>query len=62
MLETTANVLTVDGRQLALRDGDTILQAMLREGMEIAHVCYHPQIGTLKTCDACIVETGKSVV
>ncbi len=60
--ELTASALTVDGRELSPRHGDTILQAMLREGIEIAHVCYHPQLGPLETCDTCIVEVDGGLV
>ncbi|MDA8343847.1 MAG: formate dehydrogenase subunit alpha [Thermaerobacter sp.] len=61
MPETTS-ALTVDGHRLAVQDGETLLQAMLRGGIEIAHVCYHPQLGPLETCDTCIVEADGELV
>ncbi len=62
LLKTASGTISVGGREIALREGDTILQALLREGVELAHVCYQPQLGPLETCDTCIVEADGELV
>ncbi|MGI0071513.1 MAG: formate dehydrogenase subunit alpha [Thermoplasmata archaeon] len=50
--------ISVDGRSLSANSGDTVLQALLGNGIEHPHICYHPRLGPLQTCDTCLVEVG----
>ena len=42
--------------------GETILELLTRNGVEIPHVCFHPSLGAVQTCDACLVEVGGRLV
>ncbi len=42
--------------------GQTILQALMAQGIDIPHVCYQPNLGPIKTCDTCIVEANGKMV
>ena len=48
--------LTIDGRQVKARRGQTILQAALEAGIEIPHLCYHPRLKPTGACRLCVVE------
>ena len=49
---------TLDGREVAARDGETIWQVAKREGTDIPHLCYSPEPGYRAdgNCRACMVE------
>ncbi|OLZ08121.1 formate dehydrogenase subunit alpha [Sulfobacillus thermosulfidooxidans] len=49
--------IIVDGQRLPGQKGQTILEVMLQNGMDLPHICYHPNLGPIQTCDTCIVET-----
>ena len=42
--------------------GETLLDAINRVGVELAQVCYHPQLGPIQTCDTCMVEVDGKLV
>lgn len=56
-IEASADTLpvTVDGNHFEAQVGQTILQAMLQQGIEHPHVCYHGSLGPIQTCDTCMV-------
>jgi len=37
---------------------ERIIDVIRRAGVEIPHVCYHPQLGPIQTCDTCMVEVN----
>ena len=47
---------TLDGQALTARAGETILQAALRQGREIPHLCYKDGLRPDGNCRACVVE------
>src|SRR5512145_480411 len=49
---------TLDGREVAAREGETIWQVAKRHGNEIPHLCYSPEPGYRAdgNCRACMVE------
>jgi len=51
-------VFTLDGREVAARDGETIWQVAEREGIAIPHLCYAPEPGYRPdgNCRACMVD------
>ncbi len=51
--------LTIDGRQLTVPDGTTILQAALAAGIDIPYYCYHPGLSIAGNCRICLVEVEK---
>lgn len=52
--------LTVDGREIEVAPGTTVLQAVLSRGREIPHYCYHPGLSIAGNCRMCLVEVEKS--
>jgi NADH-quinone oxidoreductase subunit G len=51
--------LTIDGRQVTVEKGKTVLQAALEHGIKIPFYCYHPGIGIDGSCRVCIVKIEK---
>jgi len=51
--------LTIDGRELTVEKGKTILQAALENGIQIPYYCYHPGLGIDGSCRVCIVRVEK---
>ncbi|MGB0121856.1 MAG: 2Fe-2S iron-sulfur cluster-binding protein, partial [Silvibacterium sp.] len=48
--------ISLDGTAVAAREGELLVEAILRH-TEIPHICYHsPLMGPIQTCDTCIVE------
>ncbi|GMR13949.1 MAG: hypothetical protein BMS9Abin29_2175 [Gemmatimonadota bacterium] len=48
--------LTIDGRDVTVPRGTTILQAIGDAGSEIPHYCYHPGLSSPAMCRLCLVE------
>jgi NADH-quinone oxidoreductase subunit G len=56
-METVA--LTIDGRQIAVEKGKTVLQAAIEAGISVPYYCYHPGIGVDGSCRVCVVKIEK---
>ena len=54
--------LTIDGIAIDARPGERLVDAITHSGTEIPHVCYHPQLGAIQTCDTCMVEVNGKLV
>src|SRR5262249_16730797 len=54
--------IAVDGSVQAARPGERLIDVIGRAGVEIPHVCYHPQLGPLQTCDTCLVEVEGKLI
>jgi NADH-quinone oxidoreductase subunit G len=52
--------LTIDGHEVEVAPGTTILQACEHAGIEIAHFCYHERLAIAGNCRMCLVEVEKS--
>src|SRR3984957_20005801 len=50
--------VTIDGVAHEARGGERLIDVINRAGLNIAQVCYHPQLGPIQTCDTCMVETN----
>ena len=48
--------LTIDGRKVEAKKGDTILQAARRAGMYIPTMCYLSKVKPIASCRLCVVE------
>jgi len=48
--------LTIDGTEIAVPKGTTILEAAKRTGIVIPHYCYHPGLPVAGVCRMCLVE------
>ncbi|MDP3225678.1 MAG: 2Fe-2S iron-sulfur cluster-binding protein, partial [Rubrivivax sp.] len=49
---------TLDGQPVHALEGDTILQAAQRHGVDIPHLCYKEGYRADGNCRACVVEIG----
>lgn len=48
--------LTIDGKAVTARDGESVLQCALRHRINIPHLCTHPSLPAFGACRMCIVE------
>jgi formate dehydrogenase major subunit len=55
-LQAAAIEFTLDGRPVSAFDGETILSAAKREGVEIPHLCFKEGYRPDGNCRACVVE------
>jgi NADH-quinone oxidoreductase subunit G len=51
--------LTIDGRQLSVAKGRTVLQAAIEHGIKVPYYCYHPGLGIDGSCRVCLVKIEK---
>src|ERR1700676_520322 len=52
--------VTIDGQELEVAAGTTILQACQQAGIEIPHFCYHERLHIAGNCRMCLVEVERS--
>jgi NADH-quinone oxidoreductase subunit G len=50
---------TIDGRQISVAKGTTVLQAAIEHGVKIPYYCYHPGLGVDGSCRVCLVKIEK---
>jgi formate dehydrogenase alpha subunit len=48
--------LTIDGKTIQAAPGQNVLQVALENGIEIPHLCYHPELSISGGCRLCLVE------
>lgn len=48
--------ITIDGHVLTVDSGDSILNAALKAGLYIPHLCHHPDLPGINACGLCVVE------
>lgn len=48
--------ITVDGRKIEAKEGQTILEVAQGAGIYIPTLCYHPKVGKAGLCRICVVE------
>lgn len=48
--------IKIDGREIPFEQGDTIIKAAHRAGIDIPHYCYHPGLSVAANCRMCLVE------
>jgi len=51
--------VVIDGEEIEVKAGTTILQAALARGREIPHYCYHDGLSIAGNCRMCLVEVEK---
>ena len=52
--------LTIDGIQVDVPPGTTVLQACQQAGIEVPHFCYHERLAIAGNCRMCLVEQEKA--
>ncbi len=51
--------LTVDNREIDFTQGQTVIEAAKKAGIEIPHFCWHPGLSVSGNCRICLVEIEK---
>jgi NADH-quinone oxidoreductase subunit G len=51
---------SIDGREIEVPVGTTVIQAALLMGIEIPHFCWHPDLAVDGNCRMCLVEVEKA--
>ncbi|MDQ3068487.1 MAG: molybdopterin-dependent oxidoreductase [Acidobacteriota bacterium] len=51
--------LSIDGKQITVPTGTTVLQAAIQSGVQVPYYCYHPGLGIDGSCRVCIVKIEK---
>jgi NADH-quinone oxidoreductase subunit G len=51
--------LTIDGQQMSVEKGKTVLQAAIEHGIKVPYYCYHPGLGIDGSCRVCLVKIEK---
>jgi [NiFe] hydrogenase diaphorase moiety small subunit len=58
----TTRLIHIDGRGIPCQEGQNVLQAALLAGLDIPHLCYHPELEPIGSCRLCLVEVeGRTV-
>ena len=50
--------LTINDQKISVNEGTTILQAALKVGIDIPHLCYLKDINEIGACRVCVVENA----
>jgi NADH-quinone oxidoreductase subunit G len=60
MSDTKMISLTIEGRQVRVAEGTSILEAAKAAGVLVPHYCYHPGLPVAGLCRMCLVEVEKA--
>ena len=52
-------IITIDGKQIEVEKGATVIQAAERLGINLPRYCYHPGLSIVGQCRICLVEIEK---
>ncbi|PWB56098.1 MAG: NADH-quinone oxidoreductase subunit G [Nitrosomonadales bacterium] len=52
--------IEIDGRQLEVKDGSTVMDAARQAGIYIPHFCYHKKLSIAGNCRMCLVQVEKA--
>ena len=50
--------LTIDQREIEADEGETVIQAARRHGIEIPHFCWHDKLSVAGNCRMCLVKVN----
>src|SRR5260370_5716574 len=54
--------ILIDGSPKDAQVGERLIDVIGHAGIDLPHVCYHPQLGPIQTCDTCLVELDGELV
>lgn len=54
--------ITLNGQPMAVPAEANLLDYLRFKGIEVPALCYHPDLGAIETCDACIIEVNGELV
>ena len=49
-------LLKIDGLEIEVKNGTTVLEAALKNGIDIPYYCYHPALEIVGSCRMCLVQ------
>ena len=52
--------IEIDGKQVSVEQGATVIEAAHKLGTYIPHFCYHKKLSIAANCRMCLVDRGKS--
>ena len=55
---SSSNTFKLDGKDIPFEDGDTIMDAALRAGEYIPHLCHNPEFSPHGSCRVCVVNAN----
>ncbi|WP_110927954.1 formate dehydrogenase subunit alpha [Bacillus massiliglaciei] len=61
-MKETAFTVEINGHEFTAVPGQTILEIAQSNDSYIPSVCYHPNLGTIQTCDTCFVNANGQMV
>ena len=54
--------VAIDGSVQEAKADELLIDLINRTGGSVPHVCYHPQLGPVQTCDTCMVEVNGRLI
>jgi formate dehydrogenase major subunit len=60
--KSTVAKVDIDGIVQDVQSGELLIDLINRTGGSVPHVCYHPQLGPVQTCDTCMVEVNGRLI
>jgi formate dehydrogenase major subunit len=54
--------VAIDGVVQEAQPDELLIDVINRVGVSLPHVCYHPQLGPVRTCDTCMVEENGRLI
>jgi formate dehydrogenase major subunit len=58
----TSATIIINGKTQPIKPGELLIEAINRSAIPLPQVCYHPQLGSIQTCDTCMVEADGKLV
>ncbi len=52
--------IEIDGKQIEVKDGSTVMDAARQAGIHIPHFCYHKKLSIAANCRMCLVQVEKA--
>ena len=59
MVRSSVIELKIDGQQINVNPGTTVMDAALANGIDIPRICYHPELSVSGGCRLCMVEVAE---
>ncbi len=53
--------IKIDGQEYQAKEGESVLQVAMREGLDIPHLCYHEDLPIEANCRLCLVKVNDRV-
>lgn len=61
-MENGAFTIHINGKEYSAKEGQTILDVAQSQDYMIPSICYHPNLGSIQTCDTCFVQANGEMV